>query len=218
MSRPPAAAESVFGSRLGLAEQYAKLLAGEGQLRGLIGPAEIDRLWDRHLVNCAALRHWLPDAGIAVDLGSGSGLPGVVLAILRPDLEMVLLEPLLRRTTFLQRVVDELRLANARVVRLRANEYAARWPAQADCVVARAVAPLHRLVGWAAPIVAPGGWVLALKGAKASRELAEARPVLDSLHVVRRSVETVADGDNLTQVVRLMVGESPSSRMPHGNE
>ena len=142
--------------------------------RGLIGPRETERLWDRHLLNCAVVAELLPERGVLVDIGSGAGLPGVVLAMLRPSLQVILLEPLLRRSAFLEECVAELGLSNATVVRARAEEKAAAH-IEADIATARAVAPLDRLVGWAARLLRPGGELLAIKGQSAEEELAAAQ-------------------------------------------
>jgi 16S rRNA (guanine527-N7)-methyltransferase len=168
------AARALFGERLGLAAEYADLLVTDGVVRGLIGPREAERIWDRHLLNCAAVAELIPTGAHVVDVGSGAGLPGVVLAIARPDLSVVLLEPLARRTAFLTEVVDALRLGEKVVVaRSRAEEVAGRLPAgPADIVTARAVAPLDRLAGWCLPLATVGGRLLAIKGASASEEAA----------------------------------------------
>jgi 16S rRNA (guanine527-N7)-methyltransferase len=209
----PAEAAVVFGDALDQACRYAQLLATDGVTRGLIGPRETDRLWDRHLLNCAALAELLPERGELVDIGSGAGLPGIVLALLRPSLRIVLLEPLLRRSVFLEECVAELGLANTVVVRARAEDKAAAH-IQADIATARAVAPLDRLVGWAAPLLRPGGELLAIKGQSAGEELAAAKPALSRLGV--RSVEVLSAGHGrviaTTTVVRVVMGG------PHGRE
>jgi 16S rRNA (guanine527-N7)-methyltransferase len=172
---PPASATVVFGDRLPLAVEYVRRLSTDGVQRGLIGPREVPRLWDRHLLNCAVLTDLLPDSARIVDVGSGAGLPGIVLALRRPDLEVVLVEPMQRRVDFLDEVVAALGLAvKVRVVRGRAEDREVRRnvPA-ADWVTARAVAPLDRLVKWCLPLVGPGGRLLALKGARAADEVAE---------------------------------------------
>ena len=172
----------MFGSALGLAVRYAQLLAGPGVERGLIGPRETARLWDRHLMNCGALAELVPHptAGRSViDLGSGAGLPGIVLAMLLPDAEIVLLEPMARRVAFLEECVRVLGLGNAAVRRARAEDAAGELVA--DVVTARAVAPLERLAGLALGLVRPGGLVLAMKGAGAAEEVARACPVLRRL-------------------------------------
>lgn len=165
------AAEHYFGTRLELAQRYAARLATDGVVRGLIGPREVPRIWERHLLNSAALVEVLPSGATVIDVGSGAGLPGVVLGIARPDLELVLVEPLLRRTTFLDEVVRELELTRVRVLRARAED-AVDECAPADAVVSRAVAPLDRLARWCLPLAAVGGRVLAMKGASAAEEVA----------------------------------------------
>jgi 16S rRNA (guanine527-N7)-methyltransferase len=170
----------VFGSdRLALAEAYAALLATDGAVRGLIGPREAPRLWDRHLLNCAVLGEAIPTGVTVCDIGSGAGLPGLVLAIARPDLRVTLVEPLLRRTTFLEEVVDELGLSGVRVFRGRAEELTERHGF--DVVTSRAVAPLERLLRWSMPLVAPNGALVAMKGSSVAEEIEPARPTLRKL-------------------------------------
>ncbi|MGH3824126.1 MAG: 16S rRNA (guanine(527)-N(7))-methyltransferase RsmG [Pseudonocardiaceae bacterium] len=167
-----AVARVVFGDRYGLAERYAELLAGLGVVRGVIGPREADRLWERHLLNSAVLGELVPDGCRVLDVGSGAGLPGIPLAIARPDLTIVLLESMARRVAWLQDVVGALGL-DVSVHRGRAEEPRVRDELGGnDVVTARAVAPLGRLVEWALPLVAPGGRLLAVKGASAEEELA----------------------------------------------
>lgn len=172
------AARTLFGDRLDLAAAYAELLATDGVVRGLIGPRETPRLWDRHLLNCAAMAERIPEGASLIDVGSGAGLPGLVLAIARPDLTVTLVEPLARRTSFLIEAVQQLGLTKSvRVFRGRAEEAAVgsrdRAPLTADIVTARAVAPLDRLAGWCLPLAVPGGRLVALKGASAAEEIAE---------------------------------------------
>jgi 16S rRNA (guanine527-N7)-methyltransferase len=169
----------MFGPAIGLAERYAALLAGPAVEQGLIGPRETARLWDRHLLNCAAVAELIPNRGLVIDLGSGAGLPGIVLAMLLPEAEVVLLEPLARRASFLDESVRQLGLGNARVCRGRAEDQAGQLAG--DVVTARAVAPLDRLAGLALGLTRPGGLVLAIKGAGAQQEVERARPVLDRL-------------------------------------
>ena len=168
----------MFGSALAAAIRYAELLVGAGVDRGLIGPRETARIWDRHLLNCAVVAEGIPPGAAVVDVGSGAGLPGLVLALVRPDLSLVLVEPLERRAEFLQEAVDLLGLRQVRVTRARAEELG---PMAADIVTARAVAPLGKLAGWCLPLLRPGGTLLALKGARAADELAAAEPVLRRL-------------------------------------
>jgi 16S rRNA (guanine527-N7)-methyltransferase len=203
---PPAEAGEIFGAALEVARRYADILATDGVTRGLIGPREISRLWDRHLLNCAAVAELLPDRGELVDIGSGAGLPGIVLAMLRPGLHVILLEPLLRRSVFLQECVPRLGLGNATVVRGRAEEMTGAI--KADVATARAVAPLGRLAGWAAGVLKPGGQLLAIKGQAAAQELAAARPVLSRLGARSGEVIEVGHGRVITAttVVRVVMG------------
>lgn len=167
-----AAARMVFGERYPLAEQYAALLASSGVDRGLIGPREGDRLWERHLLNSAVLAELVPQGCRILDVGSGAGLPGIPLAIARPDLSIVLLEPMVRRVAWLRAVVETLGLG-LEVHRGRAEDPVVREELGGnDIVTARAVAPLGRLASWCLPLVAPGGRLLAVKGASAADEAA----------------------------------------------
>jgi 16S rRNA (guanine527-N7)-methyltransferase len=176
----PELARRVFSpDLLPLAERYAELLATEGVVRGLIGPRESPRLWDRHLLNCAVLGDLLPQAATVCDVGSGAGLPGLVLAVARPDLQITLVEPLLRRTTFLAEVVAELGLTHVEIVRARADALHGRR--RFDVVTSRAVAPLDRLLGWSMPLVAPEGALVAMKGSSVGEEIEAAGGVLRRL-------------------------------------
>lgn len=173
---PPAAlstaANRVFGDRLPLARRYAELLGTEGTVRGLVGPREAQRLWDRHLLNCAALAELIPTGAVVADVGSGAGLPGIVLAVARSDLSITLIEPLARRTAFLVEAVEALGLERVDVVRGRAEDLVGRI-GQLDVVTARAVAPLDRLARWCLPLLPDGGRLLAMKGSSAPAEIAE---------------------------------------------
>lgn len=166
------AAQAVFGARYPLAKQYAALLAGAGVDRGLIGPREADRLWERHLLNSAVLSELVPQGARVLDVGSGAGLPGIPLALARPDLVIALLEPMARRVAWLQEVLAVLDLAVS-VYHGRAEDPQIRAECGGnDVVTARAVAPLGRLAGWSLPLVAPGGRLLAVKGVSAEQEVA----------------------------------------------
>jgi 16S rRNA (guanine527-N7)-methyltransferase len=180
VSAPPAAA-AAFGDALPLAERYAALLTGPGVERGLLGPGEAERVWDRHILNCAAVAELIPDRGTVADLGSGAGLPGIVLALLRPEADVVLVESMARRVEFLTECVEALGLGRVRIVRGRAEDLAGEI--RADTVTARAVAPLGRLAGWAVGLCRPGGTVLAIKGASAAAEVDEAAEVLRRLGI-----------------------------------
>jgi 16S rRNA (guanine527-N7)-methyltransferase len=172
VAAPPAAA-AIFGARLPLAQRYAELLTGTGIEHGLLGPREAARIWDRHLLNCAVLTELLPGAARVVDVGSGAGLPGLVLAIRRPDLRVDLVESLRRRVRFLTEAVTALGLHDSvRVVHGRAEDAGVvSAVGVADWVTARAVAPLDRLTQWCLPLLRPGGVLLAMKGDAAQREL-----------------------------------------------
>jgi len=204
----------VFGSALETASQFAEILATDGVQRGLIGPRETPRLWDRHLLNCAVVAELLPESGELVDIGSGAGLPGVVLAMLRPGIRVVLLEPMLRRSAFLEECLTRLDLPNASVVRGRAEDMTGIITA--DIATARAVAPLDRLAGWAAGLLRPGGEILAIKGQSAEQELAAARPVLSRLRA--RSAEVLRVGQGMvvpaTTVVRVVIGGHGREEQP----
>ncbi len=167
-------ASALFGDSLPLATRFGGWLAGAGVERGLVGPHEPGRLWSRHLLNCAALAPLPPQGASVVDIGSGAGLPGIVLAILRSDLRLVLIESMQRRVTFLREVLDDLGLTAVTVVHGRAESAStAAAVGRADVATARAVAPIDRLAAWAAPLLRPGGSLFALKGASAPREFAE---------------------------------------------
>jgi 16S rRNA (guanine527-N7)-methyltransferase len=173
----------VFSRALPQAEQFAELLAGEATVRGLIGPREVPRLWERHLLNCAVVTELMPEGSTVCDVGSGAGLPGIVLAIRRPDLRVTLLEPLLRRTTFLDLVVSTMGLPNVTVHRGRAEEMhrESEWAGGFDVVTSRAVAPMDRLARWSLPLVREKGVLLAMKGASAADELAGAAKTIRRL-------------------------------------
>jgi 16S rRNA (guanine527-N7)-methyltransferase len=161
----------LFGDRLPLARRYAEHLATSGVERGLIGPREAPRVWERHVVNCAVVATLVPDGARLVDEGSGAGLPGIPLALARPDVSIVLVEPLARRVAWLREVITDLGVA-VEVERGRAEDDVVRrrWEG-ADVVTARAVAPLARLAGWCLPLLRPGGRMLAVKGASAADEV-----------------------------------------------
>lgn len=164
-----------FGAAWPAVEGFHAMLRDQGVLRGLVGPREVARLWERHLVNSAAVVPFLPETGTIVDVGSGAGLPGIVVAAMRPEAEVVLLEPMERRTDWLSEVVETLGLSNARVLRGRAEEQVGRL--RADAVTARAVAALDRLYGWTLPLLAVGGRLVALKGGRAQDEAEAAASV-----------------------------------------
>lgn len=212
----------MFGAELGRAVRYADLLAGQGVLRGLLGPREVPRLWDRHLLNCAVVAPAAPAQALVCDLGSGAGLPGVTWALARTDLSLVLLEPSQRRVEFLREVVTELAIRHVSVVRGRADgqagavglaagpfDRAGHDTAAFDVVTARAVAPLARLARWALPLCRPDGELIALKGTAASAELSAAEPTLRRLAARSWRLEQWGHGvvDPPTTVVRVRAGK-----------
>ncbi len=209
---PPSTAAQVFGPALPLATRFAALLATDGVQRGLLGPREVPRLWDRHLLNCAVVAELVPADTEVVDVGSGAGLPGIVIAMLCPSVRMILLEPMLRRTIFLEECIAALELANVTVRRGRAEDLAGA--VRADVATSRAVAPLDRLVPLSAGLVRPGGTILAIKGRDAEAELEQAAPVLRRLGV--RSADVVKVGQGIVEppatVVRIRTGETGRRR------
>jgi 16S rRNA (guanine527-N7)-methyltransferase len=206
----------VFSSRLPLAERYAELLATDGVVRGLIGPREVPRLWERHLVNCALLGHAIERDVDVCDLGTGAGLPGLVLALDRPDLSVTLVEPLLRRTTFLEEAVAALGLGNVEVVRARAEELHGRR--DFSVVTSRAVAPLDRLLGWSMPLVRRNGAMLAMKGSSARSEVDAAEKALRRYGAGEVTVSTYGADliDPPTTVVRVEARRGSGLGLPAG--
>ena len=212
---PPASAHRLFApGRLELAERYAELLATEGVVRGLIGPREGPRLWDRHLLNCAVLGELVPTGATVCDVGSGAGLPGLVLAIARPDLTVTLVEPLLRRTTFLEEVVSDLGLVRVDVHRGRAESL--HGIRTFDVVTSRAVAPLDRLLAWSMPLVSPTGELVAMKGTSAADEVAAAEKALRRLGCATPEVLSVGTNltDSPTTAIRVAWAEPAGVRLP----
>ena len=200
----PDVVRALFPSdRLDLVERYGALLATDGVVRGLIGPREVPRIWDRHVVNCALLATALPRGASVADIGSGAGLPGLVVALARPDLRVTLVEPLLRRTTFLDEVVSALGLDNVVVRRDRAD--ALHGKKTFDVVTARAVAPLERLLGWCMPLVSPAGSLVAMKGESAEEEIASACAVLRKLGCAAPTIE-------------LIIAPSPTGQAPQADD
>ena len=209
---PPApsggAVVTLFGERALLAARFAEHLATTGVERGLIGPREVPRLWDRHVLNCAVVAPLLGHGDRCVDVGSGAGLPGLALAIARPDVDITLVEPLQRRVLWLEEVVADLGLTRVEVVRARAEELHASGP-RFEVATARAVAALDKLAGWCLPLVVPGGRLLALKGRSAAEELAAASGALDRLGARGRSIVECGAGvvEEPTTVVVVEAGE-----------
>ncbi|MDF2145104.1 16S rRNA (guanine(527)-N(7))-methyltransferase RsmG [Knoellia sp. p5-6-4] len=212
---PPAAA-SIFGGRLPLAERFAAVLADTGVSHGLIGPREVPRLWDRHILNCAVAHEAFPESTTVIDVGSGAGLPGLALAVARPDLQIHLVEPMLRRTNWLNATVESLGLDNCTVHRGRAEEFRGRL--SAPYATARAVARIDKLARWTFPMLETDGVLVALKGDQAAQELAEEREVLAKLGMVHADIRTYGAGllEVPTVTMELTIGANTQgvSRVP----
>jgi 16S rRNA (guanine527-N7)-methyltransferase len=197
--------------RLELAVAYAELLADAGVVRGLIGPREVPRLWERHLLNCAVVAEAVPPSVSLADIGSGAGLPGLVLAIARPDVSVTLVEPLLRRTIFLEEAVAHLGLDNVVVRRGRAEDVAGS--PRFDVVTSRAVAPLDRLLRWSMPLVAPGGVALAMKGSSAAEEIEGHRATWRALGCAAPEVITVGQSTGVSTATLVRVAWADPARV-----
>ncbi len=199
----PEIVRAVFGPREPLIRTYVDILATRGIEWGLLGPRETPRLWERHVFNCAAMMSLLPDAASVCDVGSGAGLPGLVLAIGRPDIRVSLVEPLQRRVNFLELAIEELGLGEqVEVLRGRAEEFDAGEGF--DVVTSRAVGALTKLIGWCVPLMARHGEVLALKGASAPAEIEKARKELTKARLVAEVLTVRAHPQTeSTTVVRL---------------
>jgi 16S rRNA (guanine527-N7)-methyltransferase len=207
----PEAARVVFGDRVDLAVAFVELLRAHGEARGLIGPREVARLWDRHVLNSAVLADVIPRDATVVDVGSGGGFPGVPLAVARGDLAVTLLEPMARRVDWLQEVVESLGLEHVTVVRGRAEEKATRAAVgAADVATARAVAPLAKLAGWCLPLVKPGGRLLAIKGASAAEEVDRDRAAV--LRAGGADVEVLQCGAGILEVPTTVVAITAAAR------
>jgi 16S rRNA (guanine527-N7)-methyltransferase len=210
VAAPPVAVE-IFGSALPLAERFVAHLADTGISWGLVGPREVPRLWDRHVLNCAVLTDLIAQDARVVDIGSGAGLPGLTIALRRPDLQVVLVEPLLRRARWLELVVADLGLSNVTVRRARAEELHGRE--HGDYVTARAVASLDRLARWGLPLLRPHGELLALKGQSATEEVSRTARAVAAAGGLSTEVVTVGAEllDPPVTVVRVRVGPRPAA-------
>jgi 16S rRNA (guanine527-N7)-methyltransferase len=204
-SKEVQAARSIFGDRLTLAERFVQHLATSGIERGLLGPRELPRLWDRHVLNCAVVGELIPDQAAVADVGSGAGLPGLALAIARPDASFVLIEPLERRVNWLHEVTEDLNLTNVKIFRGRAEQAVGKY--DVNIVTARAVSALSGLASLTMPLLKGSGEVLAIKGRSAAEEVEKAAKIIRRLGGKSTSVET-AGGSLLkepTTVVRIVV-------------
>lgn len=213
VSATPPAVDRLFGPSADKADRYARILAGAGVERGLIGPRETERIWERHILNSAALAELIGSGDEIADIGSGAGLPGIPLALARPDVRVTLIEPLLRRSDFLREVIDDLGV-DVIVIRGRAEEQGVRDRAgEMDAVVSRAVAGLDKLTRWSMPLLRPGGRMLALKGQRAAAEVEEHRRVMQASGAVDARVVTCG-GDYLDPPATVVIarrGESGSA-------
>lgn len=189
------AAEKIFGDRLPLAKRYVEHLATSGIERGLIGPREVPRLWGRHVLNCAVVEEFIAENASVTDVGSGAGLPGLCLAIARPDLSLTLIEPLERRVIWLDEVIEDLGLKNVDILRSRAEQ--AVGMVDADYVTARAVSALVGLLDITLPILRGQGELLALKGRSAAEEITKARKKLNKYGA--REVDILTPGETLLE-------------------
>ncbi|WP_309067805.1 16S rRNA (guanine(527)-N(7))-methyltransferase RsmG [Microbacterium sp.] len=202
----PAAAVDLFGDRIPLARQFTAALAEQGEERGLIGPLEVPRLWTRHILNSAIAAPLFPSGGLVGDVGSGAGLPGLVLAIARPDVRFVLIEPMERRVTWLEEQVAALGLENVEVLRARAED-AGRYEGMLDAVTARAVSALRTLIPWVAPLARDGGELILLKGMGAPAEIDAAQKAIRKYKLSEVRVDVLGEGilAEETRVVRAVV-------------
>lgn len=200
----PSAALELFGDRIEVVRRFAANLAEQGEERGLIGPLELPRLWSRHILNCAIVAPLLRP-GLVGDVGSGAGLPGLVLAIARPDVSFVLIEPMERRVAWLNEQVAELRLDNVSVVRARAEEVRLDHPL--DQVTARAVSAFRKLLPLTAPLLRDGGELVLMKGAAAPAEVEAASKEIRKYKVHDVEVLTLGEGvlSEVTRVIRASV-------------
>ena len=197
--QPTDVVKSQFGPHFGAVAVFAEKLFAEGEERGLIGPRELPRIWSRHLVNCAALLPFLPRSGSVIDVGSGAGLPGIVIAAARPDLQVYLVEAMERRCDWLAEVVDELGLDNVEILNMRSEDLGRSL--RADVVTARAVASMDKLVRLTSKLIAPHGRLLALKGRRAYEELEKAKYELKRHHLQATVHEVVSVMDGETTYV-----------------
>lgn len=203
LEQEPSSAAVLFGDRIDVARAFTAALSREGEERGLIGPLELPRLWTRHILNsaiAAPLFH-----GSVADIGSGAGLPGLVLAIARPDVQWTLIEPMERRVTWLNEQVEALDLSNVAVLRARAEDV--RPPEGFDMVTARAVSALRTLIPLTAPLVRDGGELTLLKGMNAANEIDAAQKQIKKFRLSDVRVEVLGEGviPETTRVVRARV-------------
>ncbi|MGO4783579.1 16S rRNA (guanine(527)-N(7))-methyltransferase RsmG [Cryobacterium sp. W22_MBD10_FK3] len=200
----PAVVAALFGDRIEVAREFTRHLAEQGEELGLIGPLELPRLWSRHILNCVVVAPLL-HPGVVGDVGSGAGLPGLVLAIARPDVSFVLIEPMERRVAWLTGQVAALGLTNTRVLRARAEDI--RLDAPLDQVTARAVSAFKTLIPLTAPLLRPGGELVLMKGAGAAGEISNAAKAIARFHLRNVEVLTLGEGvlQDVTRVIKATV-------------
>ena len=203
LEKEPPEAELIFRDQIDLARAFTRNLAQFGEEKGLIGPLELPRLWTRHILNCAVIAPLIH--GRVGDVGSGAGLPGIVLAIARPDATFFLIEPMARRTEWLKDQVQELGLTNVHVLRDRAENLSSEL--DLDQLTARAVSSLKKLIPITAPLVKPGGELILMKGQGAEAEIEAARKQIRQFHLENVEIVTLGEGliDDVTRVVRATV-------------
>lgn len=194
---PPAGTEEYFGAAYPAAQRYAEHLATTGIEWGLIGPREVDRLWTRHILNCAVVAEYINDDDVVGDVGSGAGLPGIPIALMRPEAKIVLIEPMERRVEWLNMVVDDLGLKNVRIVRARVEELVDEE--MFTVVTARAVKAMTTLIEWTREVISPGGRILALKGASVEGELVKAKKLIKRYRLSQPQIHVV-DGGGILEV------------------
>lgn len=202
-TKPTQSQEKALGASFIKLEQYAQILIEDGVKLGLIGPREVDRIWERHILNCAAISELITDGDSIIDIGSGAGLPGIVLAILNPNSKVTLIEPMQRRCDFLSNTVQKLDLKNVNILKDRAENVSL----QAQVVTSRAVAPLNKLLEWSLPLVVKNGKVLAIKGEKAKDELVQAQEEIPGLKAMTAAVKTCGGALDLNVTVVEVVKE-----------
>lgn len=209
--------QAAFGDAYPRLATFAAMLSEEGVTRGLIGPREVPRIWERHILNSSAVAPFLPAEGTVVDVGSGAGFPGIVLACMRPDLPIVLLEPMDRRVTWLREVAVALELTSTEVVRGRAEDV--HGTLSATVATARAVAPMDRLARWLLPLLHPGGVLLAMKGDRAPDEVTAARTTITHLgggdpQILRAPTVTGAEATTIVRIEKIREPSVPTRRRP----